>query len=159
MSATWPAKAWPAVHVAALVRGLGAAGHAPLVVPGPGDEALAAELRTSLPAAAFAPPTRLGELADLLGRCRLFVGTDNGARHLAAAVGLPTVTLFGPTDPGGWNPASPEHVSLRTGVACSPCDLTTCPVPGHPCLDDLPPAAVLAAAEKLLERRLRPAER
>ncbi|MFO7607723.1 MAG: glycosyltransferase family 9 protein [Candidatus Krumholzibacteriia bacterium] len=150
MSATWPAKAWPAAHVIALVAQLAAAGREPLVVSGPGDGDLEATLRAGLAPDLFAPPTTLGELADLLSCCRLLVATDCGARHLAAALGVPTVTLFGPTDPGGWNPASPAHVSLRTGVECSPCNLTRCPVPGHPCLDGLDPATVLAAAERLL---------
>ncbi len=151
MSATWPAKAWPSDHVVSLVSGLAAAGQEPLVVTGPGDEELEAALRGRLPDGRFAPPTDLGELADLLGHCRLFVGTDCGARHLAAVVGLPTITLFGPTDPGGWNPARPEHVSLRTGEPCSPCNLTRCPVPGHPCLDGLLPQRVLAAVQGVLD--------
>ena len=159
MSATWPAKAWPAAHVAALVAGLADAGREPLVVPGPGDAALVDELRASVPAERFAPPTDLGELADLLAACRAFVGTDCGPRHLAAALGVPTVTLFGPTDPGGWNPARPEHVSLRTGEPCSPCDLKTCPVPGHPCLDGLLPQTVLRAVLALLDRQERSPER
>lgn len=159
MSATWPAKAWPAAHVAALVTSLAAAGREPLLVPGPGDGALLGELAGRVPADRIAPPTGLGELADLLEHARLFVGTDCGARHLAAAVGLPTVTLFGPTDPVGWNPASPAHVALRTGAPCSPCDLTRCPVPGHPCLDGLAPETVHAAALRLLDPPVRPAER
>ena len=159
MSATWPAKAWPADHVVTLVTELEAAGREPLVVTGPGDGELEAALRGRISDDRFAPPTDLGELADLLGRCRLFVGTDCGARHLAAVVGLPTLTLFGPTDPAGWNPASPEHVSLRTGEPCSPCNLTRCPVPGHPCLDGLLPGRVLAAASGLLGPPLPKVER
>lgn len=142
MSATWPAKAWPAAHVAQLVGLLAESGLDPLIVPGPGDEGLLAELGGTVDARRVAPPTDLLELADLLGECRLFAGTDCGARHLAAALGLPTVTLFGPTDPVGWNLADPSHVSLGTGVECSPCDLRECPVPGHPCLEDLAPERV-----------------
>ncbi len=150
MSATWPAKAWPARHVASLVAALVAAGADPLLVPGPGDDELVASVAAEVARERIAPATSLLELADLLGCCRTYVGTDGGARHLAAALGKPTVTLFGPTDPGGWNPARPEHVSLRTGVDCSPCDLRECPVAGHPCLDDLKPAMVAAAVTRLL---------
>jgi ADP-heptose:LPS heptosyltransferase len=150
MSATWPAKAWPAGHVATLFRALRDDGLRPVVVLGPGDAELERGLRPLLPPDAFAPPTTLLELAHLLARSRVFVGTDCGPRHLAASLGVPTVTLFGPTDPVGWNPAVPWHVSVRTGVDCSPCDLTDCPIPGHPCMMDLEPGAVRQAVERIL---------
>ena len=98
-SATWPAKAWINGHAAELWKKLESRGWAPLIVPGPGDESMIEAIASDLPEGFVAPPTNLPELADLLGRARLFVGTDCGARHLAAGLGLPTVTLFGPTDP------------------------------------------------------------
>ena len=156
MSATWPAKAWPARHVAGLWRRLEAAGVRAVLAPGPGDEALVAALAGDLPAAAVAPPSTLGEMAALLRRCDVFVGTDNGLRHLAARLGVPTVTVFGPTDPAGWNPPGARHVSVRTGEPCSPCDLTECPVPGRPCLEGLEPGPVADAVLALVAARDRP---
>ena len=153
MSATWSAKAWPARHVAGLWLQLRAAGVRAVLAPGPGDGPLAGELATLLPGDAFAPPSTLAEMAALLRRADLFVGTDNGLRHLATLLGLPTVTVFGPTDPAGWNPPGPRHVSVRTGEACSPCDLTICPVAGRPCLENLGPGPVAAAALALLAAR------
>jgi ADP-heptose:LPS heptosyltransferase len=150
MSASWSAKAWPAENAARLFESLADRGGGPVLVTGPGDEKLEASLRNLLPAGAFAPPTNLLELAHLLGQARLFVGTDCGPRHLAACLGVPTVTLFGPTDPVGWNPAAPEHVVVRTGVSCSPCDLVECPVKGHPCMADLTPNMVLKAVDRVL---------
>ncbi|MFO7653131.1 MAG: glycosyltransferase family 9 protein [Candidatus Krumholzibacteriia bacterium] len=150
LSASWPAKEWPAEHAGALTARLRGEGAAPLLVPGPGDEPFAGAVRAADPLLETAPPTTLPELADLLRRCQLFVGTDNGVRHLAVLLGLPTVTLFGPTDPLGWNPADPRHVSVRTGEPCSPCDLTICPVPGHPCLASLGPDRVLAGIRRVL---------
>ncbi len=152
LSATWPAKAWPAARAAELTRALRRAGTRPLLIPGPGDQRICAETLAEDPHLEVAPPTGLLELADLLGRMDLWVGTDCGARHLARAVGIPTATLFGPTDPLGWNPEDPRHVAVRTGEACSPCDLTTCPVPGHPCLDGLDGGLVAAAALELLAK-------
>ncbi|MBK9473476.1 MAG: glycosyltransferase family 9 protein [bacterium] len=153
MSATWSAKAWPARHVAGLWLQLSAAGVRAVLAPGPGDAPLVGELATLLPAEAFAPPSSLAEMAALLRRADLFVGTDNGLRHLATLLGLPTVTVFGPTDPAGWNPPGPRHVAMRTGEACSPCDLTICPVAGRPCLENLGPGPVAAAALALLAAR------
>ncbi len=149
-SATWPAKAWRVDEACRLYRKLRELSLAPVFVTGPGDETLAERLHATLPDAEFAPPTDLCELAHLLAHCSLFVGTDCGARHLATCVGLPTVTIFGPTDSGGWNPESPRHVSVRTGVECSPCNRTLCNVSGHPCLDDLPAEMVLDAIAGVL---------
>jgi ADP-heptose:LPS heptosyltransferase len=150
MSATWPAKAWPADHAAELFLALRARGYHPLMVTGPGDEKLETRLRELLPAGALAPPTTLLELAHLIGQARVFVGTDCGPRHLAASLGVPTVTLFGPTDPVGWNPAARWHVAVRTGVDCSPCNLSDCPIPGHPCMMDLEPGVVLQAVDRII---------
>jgi ADP-heptose:LPS heptosyltransferase len=152
MSATWEAKAWLPAQVCRLFGLLAEQGYSPLVITGPGDQALEEALRQELPAEGFAPPTNLLEMADLLGKLDLFVGTDNGARHLASGLGLPTVTLFGPTDPVGWNPADPRHVVVRNKVPCSPCDLTVCPVAGHPCLEELSAEQVMNAVQKLTER-------
>jgi ADP-heptose:LPS heptosyltransferase len=150
LSATWSAKGWPAEHAATLFRALADRGWNPVIATGPGDEALEARLRELLPPEAIAPPTTLLELARLLEQAQIFVGTDCGPRHLAASLGVPTVTLFGPTDPVGWNPAVPVHVSVRTGVGCSPCDLPECPVAGHPCMTDLTPELVLEAVDRVL---------
>jgi len=151
-SASWPAKAWPAREGAALHDQLAAAGCDPVLVCGPGDAQLAADLRAAAPQARFAPPTTLVELAHLISRCAVFVGTDSGPRHLAALLGVPTVTVFGPTNPRGWNPDDPRHVAVTRDVPCAPCELTRCPVAGHPCLDDLPAVTVAAAVRNLLAK-------
>lgn len=151
-SASWPAKAWPAREAANLYHQLVADGCDPVLVCGPGDEQLAADLRVTAPRARFAPPTTLVELAHLISRCVVFVGTDSGPRHLAALLGVPTVTVFGPTNPRGWNPDDPRHVAVTRDVPCAPCELTRCPVAGHPCLDDLRAETVAVAVRNLLDQ-------
>ncbi len=148
-SATWPAKAWPVRHGARLYRLLEADGWRPVFIPGPGDESIATALKSEAPDAVVAPPTSLLELAHLMSGLDLFVGTDCGARHLAVSLGLPTVTVFGPTNPRGWSPADPLHPAVATGEACSPCDLKECPVAGHPCLEDLAADRVLEAVRRV----------
>lgn len=143
MSATWPAKAWPVRHIVDLGQLLIDQGYRPLLIPGPGDEAMVLEVGRGLPPQNIAPATTLPELADLLLGCRAFAGTDCGGRHLAACLGLPTVTVFGPTDADGWNPGHPRHVSIRMDLECLGCDLKTCPLPGRPCLEELPASKVL----------------
>jgi len=154
MSATWPAKAWPVRHIADLIRGLLDKGESPLFVPGPGEEEMLAALRKDLPPSAFAPDTSLPELADLLSKCLAFVGTDCGGRHLATTLGLPTVTVFGPTDVEGWNPSSPSHVSITRDLNCLGCNFKICPIPGRPCLEDLKASEVMAGLDRVLSNTI-----
>ncbi|MBK6898052.1 MAG: glycosyltransferase family 9 protein [bacterium] len=152
LSATWPVKAWPAAEAVALMRALAARGAAALLIPGPGDGDLVAAVRAADPSLRIAPATDLLELTGLLGRLDALVATDCGPRHIAAGLGVPTVTLFGPTDPRGWNPEHPLHIMVRTGEPCSPCDLLECPVAGHPCMTGLRAGRVLAALDTVLGR-------
>jgi ADP-heptose:LPS heptosyltransferase len=63
----------------------------------------------------------LPELASLMEGCRFFIGNDSGITHMAAALGVPTVALFGPTDPKVWAPRG-EHVTVvAPEIPCSPC--------------------------------------
>lgn len=70
--------------------------------------------------------TTLRDLACLYGRAALVVTTDSGPMHVAAAVGTPTVALFGPTDPARTGPYGVAHTVIRAGLPCSPCFLKTC---------------------------------
>jgi heptosyltransferase-2 len=81
--------------------------------------------------------TGVAELAALLGTCGLFLGNDSGAMHVAAAVGLPVVAVFGSTDPDGTAPVTPERSVVRHRVSCSPCFLRYCPV-DHRCMTRIP---------------------
>jgi ADP-heptose:LPS heptosyltransferase len=60
-------------------------------------------------------------VASLLDRCRCYIGNDSGITHLAAAVGIPTIALFGPTDPKIWGPRGERVTILRKNLDCSPC--------------------------------------
>ncbi len=152
LSATWPAKAWSMTEAARLARQLIDDGIDLVLIPGPGEEAYLNPLLVDVPDLACAPSTDLRELADLVARLDLLVATDTGPRHLAAEMGVPTVTLYGPTDPAGWNQEHPLHVAVRTGESCSPCDLTHCPLPDHPCLTNLSATAVGEAVRSVLDR-------
>lgn len=69
------------------------------------------------------------QVASLLDRCRCYIGNDSGMTHLAAAVGVPTVALFGPTDPEIWGPRGERVAIVRKELDCSPCtreDLERC---------------------------------
>lgn len=72
--------------------------------------------------------TTLSELMDKLGECRLLLTNDTGTMHLAAFLGIPTVSIFGSTEPRLTGPLGPHHQVLRHQVECSPCFLRECPL-------------------------------
>ncbi len=88
--------------------------------------------------------TSIGELPGLLSQCHLFLGNDSGAMHVAAAVGLPVVAIFGPTDPEGTAPVTPRASIVQQKPYCSPCFLRRCPT-DHRCMKAVTPAMVEAA--------------
>jgi len=98
------AKVWPGF--AALARRLAAAGAPVVALAGPADDAALAPVLAAgaIPAARVARDWPLGHVAALLSLARGCVGNDSGPTHLAAAVGCPTVAVFGPTDPAVWAP-------------------------------------------------------
>lgn len=145
-------KRWQAAHWAALARRLLERGEPLLLTGGAAEAPLTAELAALLPEQRvldLAGRTDLGTLAALFARCRLVLGPDSGPLHLAAAVGTPTVSLFGPADArrfGPWGPPERHHV-VASAMDCAPCGrLDWTDLPAHPCVRDLEPARVLAAA-------------
>lgn len=101
----------------------------------------------------LAGETTLGVLAGVFERCRLVVGTDNGALHVAAARDVPTVRIYGPSDPvtfGPWGDGR-RHVTVASALGCSPCHLLDLPAghPAYPCLMDVTVERVTAAVERV----------
>ncbi|HHQ42442.1 MAG TPA: glycosyltransferase family 9 protein [Chromatiales bacterium] len=109
--ANWPPKIWPAERFAELARALAPRFAGVVLVGGPGDRertaAVAAALGGTLPVADLAGRTGLLGAAAVLERCALLVGNDSGLGHMAAAVATPTVTVFGPGEPGRYRPWGP----------------------------------------------------
>jgi heptosyltransferase-3 len=106
------AKRWPPERFAGLASSIREMGYAPLVVEGPQEGALVrriAELTDG--AAPIARNLAIGMAAALLRRCSAYVGNDSGMTHLAGLLGVPTLALFGPTDPIQWVPLGP-HVRI-----------------------------------------------
>jgi heptosyltransferase-3 len=93
-------------------------GLCPLVLEGPADEAITVQLRQLLP---MTPTVLRGQdlliVAGVMARAQVYIGHDSGTTHLADLVGVPTIALFGPTDPNQWAPRS-EHVVVLQGVSC-----------------------------------------
>ena len=99
------------------------------------------------------PPVELAELAALSSIARLAIGPDNGARHVAQALGTPCVVLCGPTDPRHTAEHGESTRVFRVEVPCGPCHLETCPLPAernHACMRRIDPARVAECAAELL---------
>ena len=103
--AGWGAKRWPAERYGAVAAALARRGYAVVVNRAPGEEALAAAIRTASGGAALEMATNVGELIAMTRRSVLAIGGDTGPMHLACALGKPVVGIYGPTDParnGPW---------------------------------------------------------
>ncbi|KOV81271.1 glycosyltransferase family 9 protein [Nocardia sp. NRRL S-836] len=147
--ATAPARTWSPDRWAKAVVALTAAGHRVVVTGGPDEVELTGHV-------AGACGTDLGgrtdfrELSGVLAGADAVVVGNTGPAHLAVAVGTPVVSLFAPVVPATrWAPHG-KHVLL--GDQNAPCRGTRareCPVPGHPCLDQIDPAAVVAAVAEV----------
>jgi ADP-heptose:LPS heptosyltransferase len=94
-----------------------------LVVIGPAEtEQMEAALqKLPPPPRIFAKGLSLVQLAAVMEGCLLFIGNDSGVTHLAAALGIPVLALFGPTDPAVWSPRGKKVVVVRKKMPCSPC--------------------------------------
>ncbi len=145
----WPAAAWAAVANRLSI----AYGSQILLTGGPAEKPLTAALAADLsqPALDAAGQTSLGQLAALYERCALVLGPDCGPLHLAVAVGVATVHLYGPVSPqkfGPWGDPA-RHVVITSNWACVPCDRLDWPeaaLSQHACMAAITPQEVVEAA-------------
>lgn len=122
--AAWATKRWLPERFAELCRRLKAEGVTPVLVGGPGDAALGAEIARASGAADLVGRTDLEDLKSLMGRLSLFVTNDSGPMHLAAAAGVPVVAIFGATTRElGFFPYGAGHRVVEAELACRPCGL------------------------------------
>jgi heptosyltransferase-2 len=146
------AKCWPPARFAELANRLQSQTDADVILFGTAAEAsvsnaIAAEMRR-LPID-LTGKTSIADLPALLSQCHLFIGNDSGAMHVAAAVGLPVVAVFGPTDPDGTAPVTPRCSVVQQRPYCSPCFLRRCPT-DHRCMKDVTAEMMETAAKSWL---------
>ncbi|CAL9624591.1 hypothetical protein SUDANB176_05925 [Streptomyces sp. enrichment culture] len=150
--ASVPARAWSPERCAQAVRELAAAGRRVVVTGGARERDLTAYVAGDR-GLDLGGRTDAAELAGVLAGAACAVTGNTGPAHLAAAVGTPVVSLFAPVVPAErWRPYGVPYVLL--GDQRAPCAGTRarqCPVPGHPCLDDVTALDVVAAVDKLVE--------
>lgn len=105
-------KNWPAERFAELADALAPAA-AFALIQGPADAVAVGRVERLAPRAVVVRDRTARSVAGLLARAGLYVGNDSGVSHLAAAVGVPALALFGPTDPAVWAPLGPRAMTLR----------------------------------------------
>jgi ADP-heptose:LPS heptosyltransferase len=126
-------KSWPGARFVELARTLRHAGHAVVLLWGPGERE-EAESIARLAGIVCGPSLSLGDMPAALSFCAALVTIDSGLKHLAVCARTPTVTLFGSTDPREWHMGGPRDIALWKGFSCSPCRRLACPF-GTPCMD------------------------
>lgn len=147
--AGWGAKCWPVERYSEVAATLGSFGLRTVVNYGPGEEDMAASVAEQSGGAAVGLKMAIPELIALTRRAKLFVGGDTGPLHLAAALRVPVVALFGPTDPTRNGPYGTNAVVLRSEKSRTSHHRVADPDRG---LMTITSEQVVAAARELLER-------
>ncbi|MEW6509671.1 MAG: glycosyltransferase family 9 protein [Bacteroidota bacterium] len=157
--ATWPAKRWLPERFAELADQIAARlGVQVIVTGGPADGGTtAAVLRHAVSSVKALPVLPLRQLAAVLSHCRIVVSNDAAPMHIAAALGVPTIGIFGPGEEDIWFPygAAARHRALRKDVPCHPCHLDVCNREGEgymECMKLLTVPDVVAAVAQALAR-------
>jgi heptosyltransferase I len=146
--AGWGAKRWPAERYGLVAKEIAQSGLRPLINFGPGEEDLAQAVREASDGAAEIMASSLTQLIALTRRASLFVGGDTGPMHLAAALGVPVVAIFGPTDPARNGPFGTKSIVLRSPSSQTSHKRISKPEDG---LLEITANQVIAAALQLLE--------
>ncbi len=150
------ARRWSARHFAAVADALIADGATVALVGTPTDGIDAVQAAMTRQAVDLSGQTSLHQLAALISQAQLFIGGDSGVSHIAAATGVPMVSIFGPTNEAAWGATGAQQIILRADIPCAPCAYI-----GHSvglrhgcdaktCLKLITPEQVLRTARKLL---------
>jgi heptosyltransferase-1 len=145
--AGWGAKRWPAERYGEVARRLAQEGLKPLINSGPGEEELVQAVKAASHGTAEGLECSLAELIALTRRARLFIGGDTGPMHLAAALGVPVIAIFGPTDPARNGPYGTRSIVLRSPASATSHARKVQPEEG---LLEINSDQVIAAARRLL---------
>jgi lipopolysaccharide heptosyltransferase I len=146
--AGWGAKRWPAERYGRVARELASIGLRTILNYGPGEQELAQAAQSASGGAAESMNCTITELIALTRRARLFIGGDTGPLHLAAALGVPVVAIFGPTDPARNGPYATRTIVLRNPSSATTHARRSQPDQG---LLEISADEVVAAARTLME--------
>jgi len=151
------AKRWLPERFAQAALQVAKAEDAKVVVFGTAEEAALGEQVAAMVAEGgiralnLAGKTKLHDFIDMAAACDLFLTNDSGTMHIASAMGVPTVAIFGPTDEAATGPAGNRYRVLRHPVDCAPCHLRECPI-DHRCMTGISAEEAADAAKQLLKQ-------
>ncbi|MES1260299.1 MAG: glycosyltransferase family 9 protein, partial [Acidobacteriota bacterium] len=117
-----------------------------------GEQAMCGQVAEASGGRNFAGATTLREFIDMTAACHIYLTNDSGAMHIAAALGVPSVTVFGPTDETATGPSGPHARLVREPVHCAPCKLRECPI-DHRCMTRVTALRVIDEALSVLSSR------
>ena len=145
-------KQWPASHYASVAENYLSQGWQVWLLGSAKDVDICNSINslTAGRSTVLAGKTSLPEAVDLISVASLVVSNDSGLMHIAAALQVPLVAVYGSTDPGHTPPLSGNHEIVRLGLDCSPCFKRDCPLQHLDCLNKLEPKLVLEQAQKLV---------
>jgi heptosyltransferase-3 len=145
-------KRWEPGRFAAIARTLQSEGYVIALTGGPGEDSVVVDVARNVAGASIFLGLTIPELAELIRGATLYVGNDSGPMHLAAAVGTPTVAVWGSSDSRAWRPwAVPSRV-VQNPFECNPCPGYRCLVADTPlCIESVTVEQVIAAAKELLK--------
>lgn len=125
-----------------------------LILWGPGDENDATQIYNALEnVSVLAPQTDLAEMAGLISHCNLVIANDSGPMHISAAMKIPTIGIFGPTDPKKHGPYSTiSDYIIKDDLHCIICNKLVCPY-NHECMKELSSDILLSKVEKLINEK------
>jgi heptosyltransferase-2 len=148
-----PSKRWPAERFASVLKGLtDEYGGAALVFGGPEDKEACAGVKEALPSAIdLSGKIPLREAVALMSCARAFITNDSGPMHIAAALGVPTVAVFGSTEDSLTGPVGSKAASIREKTECSPCFKRECAFGHYECLTRVDAEKILAKVKELMQ--------
>lgn len=145
-------KRWDAERFGEIAATLAQQNFKVVVVAGPGEESFAGRAATKINGASIMLGLSIRELAEVIRGARLFIGNDSGPMHLAAAVGTPTIAVWGSSDSRRWRPWAVDHCVVQNPFECNPCPGYRCLVADSPlCIESVTVDQVNAAVEQILK--------
>jgi heptosyltransferase-2 len=156
--AVGPSKRWPAAAYAALTRQFLATGLAVWILGGPDEKPLATEIVGDTSARDLTSRD-LREAILALASASAAVSNDSGLLHVAAALGTPSIGIFGPTSPWHWAPLNPLAATIKAAneLPCQPCHKPVCRLGHHRCMEEIPADQVFKATQQALNAVFAPA--
>ena len=149
----WETTHWTVAGLAGVARALGGDGFMPVIIGSKGERGLGARIQAEAPGATdFTGQTSLADAVALIRRAAVVLTNDSGLMHIGAALGKPTISIFGPTNPVQVGPYGQMGSVVRLDLPCSPCNyrrLAQCPN-GHACMRELTVEMVMRRMREVL---------